>query len=168
MAKVLLCENSGKPAATHAVCRIETPVGVFAALYKNGSIVRVLFPDEQISAEYNIFDDSLPFACQMREYFEGKRRVFSLPLAINGTPFMQSVYRAALLIPYGSTVSYSALAIKAGYPGAARAVGTALKRIKLPVLIPCHRVVHKYSSKSAYRGGIDLKNYLLEMEARYI
>lgn len=159
---------SGKPAAKLAVCRAKTPVGVFTALYKNGSIVRVLFPDEPVSAQYDMVDDSLPFSQQMREYFNGRRREFSLPMVISGTPFMQAVYRAALTVPYGSTISYSALSQKAGYPRAMRAAGTALARINLPLLIPCHRVVHKTASKSAYRGGADIKSYLLDMEARYI
>lgn len=158
--------KSGKPAA-RVVCRVKTPVGVFSALYNNGSIVRVLFPDEPVSAQYNAIDDALPFARQMREYFDGTRHEFSLPMTLCGTPFMQAVYRAALTVPYGGTVSYSALAQMAGYPGAARAAGTALARISLPVLIPCHRIVHKSSTKIAYRGGADMKSYLLDMEARH-
>lgn len=160
--------TDNKSNALRFICRVKTPIGVLVALYNNERIVRVLFPDETISAQYQMYDDSLPFSRQMIEYFEGKRQQFLLPIEITGTPFMQSVYRAALQIPYGTTLSYSALALKAGYPLAARAVGTALKRIKLPILIPCHRVVHKNSSKFKYRGGADTKKYLLNMESSYI
>lgn len=149
---------------TNVACRAQTPMGVFTALYQDGEIVRVLFPDEIPGASYTIFDDALPFAGQMREYFLGQRRDFDLPLRLSGTPFMQEVYRATLRIPYGQTASYSQVALCAGYPLAMRAVGSALRRIPLPILIPCHRVVHKAAGKSAYRGGTDIKSYLLEME----
>ena len=148
-------------------CRIKTPIGKLTALYHNGDIVRVLFADEPISAAYTAFDDTLPFAAQMEAYFAGKRRRFELPIKLSGTPFMQAVYNAALWIPYGHTATYAELALKAGYPRAMRAAGSALRRIPLPILIPCHRVVHKDYTKSAYRGGTDIKSYLLDMEARY-
>lgn len=148
-------------------CRVQTPVGRLTALYQEGAIVRVLFPDEPISAAYTAFNDTLPFAVQINEYFEGKRRCFELPLKLSGTPFMRAVYNAALWIPYGHTATYAELALLAGYPRAMRAAGTALRRITLPILIPCHRVVHKDFTKSAYRGGTDIKSYLLDMEARF-
>lgn len=145
-------------------CRADTPLGVFTALYEDGFIRRVLFPDEPCPQSFAFFDDSLPFALQINEYFAGKRRSFSLPMIIPGTPFRQSVYRATIDIPYGGTASYSAVALAAGYPLAMRAVGTAMKANQLPLLIPCHRVVHKAAKIEAYRGGLDIKSYLLTLE----
>lgn len=156
------------PAPVTAVaCRADTPVGVFTALYQDGEIVRVLFPDEAPGAACGAFDDSLAFAAQMSEYFAGRRERFSLPLRISGTPFMRSVYAATMRIPYGRTAAYADVALAAGYPLAMRAVGTAMARTLLPILIPCHRVVHKAASKSAYRGGTGVKGYLLDLEARH-
>jgi O-6-methylguanine DNA methyltransferase len=146
-------------------CRADTPLGVYTALYEDGMIRRVLFPDEPCPQSFAVFDDTLPFAAQISEYFSGKRRSFSLPLLIPGTPFRQNVYRAVIDIPYGGTASYSAVALAAGYPLAMRAVGTAMKMNQLPLLIPCHRVVHKAVNADAYRGGLDMKSYLLTLEA---
>ncbi len=146
-------------------CRSHTPIGVLTALYEGGFIHRVLFPDEACPNDV-LFDDSLPFASQVAEYFEGKRRCFSLPLRIPGTPFRRDVYQTAARIPYGATASYSAVALAAGYPLAMRAVGTAMKANPLPLLIPCHRVVHKEAGKEAYRGGLEIKHFLLDLEAR--
>jgi O-6-methylguanine DNA methyltransferase len=146
-------------------CRVGTPLGVFTALYEDGVIRRVLFPDEACPQGFTFFDDTLPFATQINEYFAGKRRRFSLPMLIPGTPFRQSVYRTVVDIPYGCTASYSQVALAAGYPLAMRAVGTAMKMNHLPLLIPCHRVVHKAAKIDAYRGGLGIKSYLLSLEA---
>ena len=99
--------------------------------------------------------------------FAGKRRCFSLPMLVPGTPFRQSVYRAVIDIPYGCIASYSQVALTAGYPLAMRAVGTAMRMNHLPLLIPCHRVVHKAANIEAYRGGLDIKSYLLTLEASH-
>ena len=145
-------------------CRAETPLGVFTALYENGTIRRVLFPDEE-PGSFTVYDDTLPFAAQISEYFAGTRREFSLPMLIPGTLFREAVYKAVIAIPYGGTASYSAVALAAGYPLAMRAVGTAMKLNPLPLLIPCHRVIHKGSKAQAYRGGLDIKSFLLDLEA---
>ncbi len=152
---------------TRVVCRAKTPIGQLSALYENGVIRRVFFPDEPLPKSAITFDDSLPFSVQMNEYFCGKRKAFTLPMLIGGTQFVQDVYRTALMIPYGETASYGEVAFAAGYPRAMRAVGTAMKNIPLPLLIPCHRVVHKDYKKSAYRGGIGSKNVLLDLEQKY-
>ncbi len=146
-------------------CRAATPLGTFTALYEDGSIRRVLFPDEPCPRNFTIFDDTLPFAAQIAEYFAGQRRDFSLPMLIPGTPFRQAVYHATIGIPYGGTASYSAVALAAGFPLAMRAVGTAMKLNPLPLLIPCHRVVHKGTKAEAYRGGLDIKSFLLDLES---
>jgi O-6-methylguanine DNA methyltransferase len=152
---------------SRVICRAETPLGVLSALYDDGVITRVLFPDEMLPAGASAFDDTLPFAVQMREYLHGDRREFSLPILIPGTPFRQSVYRAVIAIPYATTATYGDIAAMAGHPRAMRAVGTTMRLTPLPVLIPCHRVVHKNHAKSAYRGGLDMKHFLLDMESRY-
>lgn len=150
--------------AKRLACRAQTPLGVFTALYDGGLITRVLFPDEPCPMDA-AFDDTLPFAFQIAEYFAGRRRGFELPLLIPGTPFRRHVYEAVIGIPYGGTASYSSVALAAGYPLAMRAVGTAMKLNPLPLLIPCHRVVHKAHKAEAYRGGLDIKSFLLDLEA---
>jgi methylated-DNA-[protein]-cysteine S-methyltransferase len=149
-----------------AVCPVKTPIGILTAVYEGGEIKRVLFPGEEPGAGVGVSDESLPFATQVKEYFEGKRKAFSLPMFIPGTRFMLDVYNATISIPYGSTASYSEVAFAAGYPGAFRAVGNAMHANPLPVLIPCHRVVHKSGNLASYSGGLDIKKFLLDMERR--
>lgn len=148
-------------------CRTQTPLGVFTALYKDGLITRVLFPNESLGAQRITVDDSLPFSHQISEYFDGKRKSFDLPLLIPGTPFRQDVYHATCAIPYGETATYGEVAFAAGYPRAMRAVGSAMKANQLPLLLPCHRVVHKGKCRDAYRGGTGIKQFLLDLEYRY-
>lgn len=147
-------------------CPVKTPVGTFTAIYEDGTIKRVLFPGETIGANIP-FDSSLDFAAQVKEYFAGQRKAFDLPVLIPGTDFRRNVYMAAMSIPYGRTAAYSEVALAAGYPLAMRAVGSAMKANQLPLIIPCHRVVHKSEKKSAYSGGDDMKSYLLGLESRY-
>ncbi|RKY49850.1 MAG: hypothetical protein DRP86_04590, partial [Candidatus Neomarinimicrobiota bacterium] len=79
---------------------------------------------------------------ELREYFDGKRKVFSFPFQLSGTHFQQKVYQTLYnRIKYGHTVSYGELASMSGYPHAARAAGSAMKNNPLPFIIPCHRVV---------------------------
>ena len=78
---------------------------------------------------------------ELEEYFAGRRRDFSVPLSIKGTPFQEKVWRALKDIPYGETRSYGEIAAAVGNKNAARAVGMANNKNPLPVLIPCHRVI---------------------------
>ena len=98
------------------------------------------------------------------EYFSGRRQVFTLPLALEGTPFQHRVWEALRKIPYGSTCSYGEVAAAVGNPKASRAVGMANNRNPLPVLIPCHRVIGADGGLVGYGGGLDIKKKLLALE----
>lgn len=101
---------------------------------------------------------------QLTEYFAGIRREFDLPLAPKGTPFQQAVWAQLLQIPYGETRTYGQLAAALGKPGACRAVGSACHCNPLAILIPCHRVLSANGRLTGYAGGLDVKEYLLELE----
>ncbi len=101
---------------------------------------------------------------QLGEYFRRARTRFELPLAPEGTPFQESVWRALTEIPFGSTLTYGELAERVGRAGAARAVGRANGDNPIGVVIPCHRVIGKDGSLTGYAGGTDRKRYLLELE----
>lgn len=103
-------------------------------------------------------------ATQLMEYFAGKRRTFSLPLAPNGTPFQKEVWQALSSIPYGQTRSYADIAAQVGRPKAFRAVGMANNRNPIPIVIPCHRVVGSSGDMVGYAYGTKIKRYLLELE----
>jgi methylated-DNA-[protein]-cysteine S-methyltransferase len=103
-------------------------------------------------------------AHQLREYFDGERRDFELPLAPRGTAFQLSVWRTLAAIPYGHTISYAQLAQRVGRPSAVRAVGAANGRNPLPLVLPCHRVIGSDGSLTGFGGGLPTKEFLLRME----
>jgi len=103
---------------------------------------------------------------QLEEFFAGKRHVFDLPLDMEGTPFQQAVWQQLLQIPYGATVSYGQQAHALGKPKAARAVGAAIGRNPVSIVVPCHRVIGSSGSLTDYAGGLERKRTLLQLEAR--
>ncbi len=104
-------------------------------------------------------------AAQLDGFFAGTRTAFDLPLALAGTPFQETVWRALQGIPYGETVSYGELARRIGMPEAVRAVANANGANALSVFIPCHRVIGANHTLTGYGGGLAVKRYLLALEA---
>lgn len=104
-------------------------------------------------------------AGQLGEYFEGRRREFALPLDLSRLrSFQRQVLAALLQVPYGEVVTYGGLAVLSGYPGAARAVGGAMRHNPLPIIIPCHRVLPSSGGLGGFGDRPDLKRRLLELE----
>lgn len=103
---------------------------------------------------------------QLDAYFAGRTVVFELPLDLHGTPFQRSVWQALLRIPSGRTASYGEIARAVGAPNAVRAVGAAIGKNPLSVVVPCHRVVGRDGSLTGYAGGVDRKKALLALEGR--
>ena len=104
---------------------------------------------------------------QLEQYFAGSRRDFDLPFAIEGSEFELRVLDELARVPYGTTVSYGELAAIAGYPGAARAVGSVMRNNQLMIVLPCHRVIGADGSLRGYGGlgcGLENKRWLLELE----
>lgn len=102
---------------------------------------------------------------ELDEYFTGARRAFDLPLDLSGVrPFQRAVLEQLSRVPYGQTATYGELAARAGRPRAARAVGGALNRNPLPIVLPCHRVIGADGSLVGYGGGLERKQALLALE----
>lgn len=101
---------------------------------------------------------------ELMEYFEGKRKVFEIPLEVEGTEFQKKVWTEMAKIPFGEKISYGELAEKSGCPKGARAVGLACNKNKIPIIIPCHRVVGKNGNLTGFAGGLDIKAQLLKLE----
>jgi AraC family transcriptional regulator of adaptative response/methylated-DNA-[protein]-cysteine methyltransferase len=101
---------------------------------------------------------------QLNEYFEGKRKEFSVPLIIPGTEFQQAVWRELQRIPYGSTCSYSQQAAALNKPKAVRAVAHANGMNRIAIVIPCHRVIGENGNLTGYSGGIERKKWLIDLE----
>jgi methylated-DNA-[protein]-cysteine S-methyltransferase len=102
---------------------------------------------------------------QLRDYFAGRRTSFDMPLDLQrGTAFQQSVWRALLAIPHGTKTTYATLSRDIGAPQAARAVGAAVGRNPVSVVVPCHRVLGTGGALTGYAGGLDRKSALLKLE----
>ena len=146
---------------------LETPVGSIGVFEENGKLVRVAFIER---AEFPACRQGALTelaAAQLDEYFRGKRKSFDIPVSLDTqTPFRQKVYKALMQVSYGETASYKALASAAGNPNAARAVGSALHKNPLLILVPCHRITGKGGRLAGYAAGIEKKRFLLELEKR--
>lgn len=104
-------------------------------------------------------------AAQLNEFFSGQRQSFDLPLDLtNGTAFQQAVWQSLVAIPFGQTTSYGELARRIGRPKAVRALGAAVGRNPIGIIVPCHRVIGADGSLTGYAGGLDRKTALLRIE----
>ena len=107
-----------------------------------------------------------PVVAQLEEYFAAERRTFDVELDLVGTDLQLAVWAELLEIPYGTTISYSELARRAGRPDVVRAVGACVGQTPVPIVVPCHRVIGKDGSLTGYGGGLHCKQALLELEHR--
>jgi methylated-DNA-[protein]-cysteine S-methyltransferase len=107
-------------------------------------------------------------ARQLGEWFEGRRRIFDLELAPRGSAFQLEVWDALREIPFGETVTYGEMARRVGRPGSARAIGHAVGRNPIGIVVPCHRVVGANGALTGYAGGLDRKTWLLDHERRHL
>lgn len=105
---------------------------------------------------------------QIKEYLDGNRKTFDLPLAPKGTKFQKQVWQALSDIPYGQTRTYKEIAVAVGNPKAVRAVGMANNRNPLIVVVPCHRVIGSDGKMIGYAAGVDKKEFLLRLEGSMI
>jgi methylated-DNA-[protein]-cysteine S-methyltransferase len=111
-------------------------------------------------------EECKPYVNQLNEYFRGLRTSFTIPMDMRGTPFQLEVWGALLHIPYGQTRSYSDISNQIGKPSSVRAVGAAIASNPLLITVPCHRVIAKNGALTGYRGGLDMKEELLELECK--
>lgn len=148
-----------------------SPLGNIILAAAGGQLVGVWFADQahlpDLSAYPNQPNNPIlrQAIAELTEYFAGQRSVFTLPLNMaGGTAFQQAVWQALLRISAGSTCSYSALAQRIGKPTAVRAVGAAVARNPLSLIVPCHRVIGANGSLTGYAGGLTRKTALLQLE----
>ncbi len=102
---------------------------------------------------------------QLRQYFCGRRKRFSLPYLMAGTEFQQAVWKSLTDIPYGKSISYATIATQAGYPKAIRAAANTCGNNAIAIIIPCHRVIGSNTALTGYSGGLGVKRYLLDLES---
>jgi methylated-DNA-[protein]-cysteine S-methyltransferase len=135
--------------------------GMAAVLWEVEREGRVAVRGEREDASHSIIAQA---ETQLREYFDGKRRVFDLPLAPAGTAFQQKVWAKLREIPFGETWSYGRLARAVGNAAASRAVGAANGRNPLSIIVPCHRVIGASGKLTGFAGGMSVKEKLLTLE----
>lgn len=144
----------------------DTRIGAVSIQDGSDGILRIYLPGETLPRGF--VQEETPLlqeaSSQLEAYLEGKRRTFTLPLAPRGTAFMKTVWSLLVGIPYGQTVTYREIAVRAGSPRASRAVGLACRRNPIPLFIPCHRVIGSDGSLVGFGGGLELKHVLLELE----
>lgn len=158
------------PAALQS-CQTSTPLGTMTLAALDGYLVGVWFdgqkhqPDPQAWPVNPTHPVLLAAQTQLADYFAARRTVFDLPLGLSGgTAFQQAVWLALLDIAPGATVSYGELARRIGKPQAVRALGAAVGRNPLSIVVPCHRVVGADGTLTGYAGGLDRKQALLALE----
>lgn len=145
-------------ATNKGVCLITLPNECFATMEQR---IRKMVPDGLLIQNNEKL--AIPTA-QLREYLDGVRQSFTFPLDLIGTTFQCMIWKALIRIPYGQVQSYSQIAEAVGSPRAVRAVGAANGRNPIPFVVPCHRVIGKSKELTGYRGGLAVKQSLLNLE----
>jgi methylated-DNA-[protein]-cysteine S-methyltransferase len=160
-----------------AYATADSPLGPLTLLVTPAGLVRIGYPDETLDATLQDAADRISprvleaperadhIRRQLDEYFAGRRRAFDLVLdwrLVRG--FAVDVLRATARVPFGDVTTYGAVAEAAGSPRAYRAAGNALGSNPIPIVVPCHRVVHAGGGLGGYTGGLGRKRFLLELE----
>ena len=156
---------------------IDTPIGRIVVAATPAGVCRVCFASERPENWYLWFDryfSTLPLeqrhpvvdraVSEIEEYFARHRQSFDVPLDLRGTEFQLRVWTELVNVPFGATTSYGELARRVGKPGGARAIGNALGRNPVPIIVPCHRVIGHDQALVGFGGGLSLKEQLLELE----
>ena len=160
-----------------ALGMVDSPLGPLTAMVTDRGLIRLSYGGETIDAQLGELAERVSprilrhgnrtdaVRRQLDEYFEGSRRAFDVPIdwrLVRG--FASAVLQATARIPFGSISSYRAVADAAGSPNAYRAAGNALGSNPVPIVVPCHRVLHAGGGLGGYTGGLERKRYLLELE----
>ena len=144
---------------------IESPIGLLTLKSDGENITELRFGDHREGfSSCPVLEQA---AEQLEEYFLGRRREFAVPLKAEGTEFQRMVWAALCRLPYGATAAYADIAKAVGREKACRAVGNANNRNPLPIIVPCHRVIGARGTMVGYAGGIDAKQFLLELEKKH-
>jgi methylated-DNA-[protein]-cysteine S-methyltransferase len=140
---------------------VATDKGLAAILWENDSPKRVRLSPVSENQKHLVLEETEK---QLNEYFDGKRKSFSVKLDPKGTDFQNQVWQALLTIPFGETRSYGQIAKQIGNARAVRAVGAASGRNPLSIVVPCHRVIGASGQLTGFAGGLDIKERLLSLE----
>lgn len=140
---------------------LDSPIGVLRLTAQDGKLIEIALTDKAGEAEPDPATDRA--AAQLMEYFDGKRKEFSLETAPRGTPFQRAVWKKLAEVPFGRVVTYGDLAKAIDRPTACRAVANAVGKNRLLIVFPCHRVVAA-NGLGGFTGGLPIKRTLLRLE----
>jgi methylated-DNA-[protein]-cysteine S-methyltransferase len=150
---------------------VPSPIGKLKLVGSDQGLAAILWEKDnprRVRVKAEVKDNDHPVLLeterQLGEYFECKRKSFSLKLDPIGTKFQNDVWKALLAIPFGETRSYGQLAKQLGNPQASRAVGAANGRNPIAIVVPCHRVIGSSGKLTGFAGGLDAKAHLLQLE----
>lgn len=152
---------------------LDSPLGRLSLVASAVGLVAILWPDDRpdrvplarVTPDGGENRHLRAAADQVMAYLAGGLRDFDVALDLRGTPFQRQVWAALAAIPYGETCSYGAIATAIGRPTASRAVGAAVGRNPLSLIVPCHRVVGTSGGLTGFAGGLATKRHLLELES---
>ena len=146
---------------------IESPLGPVWLTLQGGTLTGLYFKKNKRDLGCMLKDGEqlcAPIVKQLNEYFKGERHYFDLDINPHGTTFQKEVWNVLRAIPYGETLTYSDIADQIDKPNAVRAVGAAVGRNPISIIIPCHRVLGKNGRLTGYAGGVSNKAKLLQIE----
>ncbi len=145
----------------------QTPLGVLQVVFSDRRLAEIRFGSEPSPFPRGRMPES--FRRQLANYFSGQLREFHQEIVfLEGSDFEREVWLSLRAVPYGETRTYKWVAEKIGNPKAVRAVGQALSRNPLPIVLPCHRIIESDGSMGGYSSGIHMKRRLLDMEYYYL
>jgi len=143
-----------------------TKIGMLAIVETNQKISDIFFENQTVSEDIEVVETVMIRECylEIQEYLSKKRTKFELDFLLTGSDFAKLVYQELLKLPYGEVITYKELAKRIKRPLAYRAVGNACKYNRLPLIIPCHRVIGSNQKLGGYAGGVEIKKQLLTLE----
>ena len=143
-----------------------TPIGFLTIREEEQKLTKLFWEANSVQTMKNELHSDFLYEVytQVNEYLTGRRKQFDVPLKYQGTQFQQSVWQELQKIPYGQTRSYQEIAIGIGNEKAVRAVGQANNKNPIMIIIPCHRVIHKNGDITGFACGVEVKQYLLNLE----
>ena len=172
--------NAAAGSSDVAYSVVDSPIGRLAVAATKRGLVRLAFGQERVDDVVGELAESISprviesapaldeIRRQLDEYFEGRRSRFDMPIDWRLTHgFALKVLRATSRIPFGEVSTYTQVATRAGNPRAYRAAGNALGSNRIPVVVPCHRVLHADGGLGGYGGGLDVKEFLLRLEGSF-
>ena len=148
---------------------IDTPIGTLQLVCEKGVLIEINWENKHRTAAEAVQEDGELLAlaaAEVAHFLKSEKHQFTVPIEPRGTAFQTSVWRELQHIPWGETRTYHDIASNLGKPSASRAVGAAIGRNPLPLIIPCHRVIGSNGSLTGFAGGLTIKRQLLLIESR--